>query len=64
MKIPSRAKWYYRVAGISGVLIAAAHRPTLSSEVPRCSCNSRHWATIAENLVSKRKSRLGCGFHA
>ena len=26
MKIPSRAKWYYRVAGISGVLIAAAHR--------------------------------------
>ena len=43
MKIPSRAKWYYRVAGISGVLIAAAHRPTLSSEVP-CSCNLRHWA--------------------
>ena len=26
MKIPSRAKWYYRVAGIFGVLIAAAHR--------------------------------------
>jgi len=26
MKIPDRVKWYYHTAGISGLLIAAAHR--------------------------------------
>ena len=52
MKIPGCAKWYYRVAGISGVLIAAAHRTTSYSNVP-CSCNLRRRAHYCRGFFLK-----------
>jgi hypothetical protein len=46
-----RPKWYYRIAGTSGVLIAAAHRPTLPSKVPHYCCNWRHRADCCRKSI-------------